>query len=188
MDVTDATFETDVVERSRELPVVVDFWAEWCGPCHALAPVLEREVAARDGRLSLVKVDVDANPRVAGEYGIRSIPAVKAFRNGRVVREFVGVQSPQSFASFLDEVLAPSPGERLLAELRASGERPELLAALEADDHEQALELLLAEVREADDPERRDELRRLMVALFDELGPEHPLSTRFRRQLAAALY
>ena len=188
MDVTEATFQTDVVERSREQPVVVDFWAEWCGPCHALAPVLEREVAARDGRLSLVKVDVDANPRLADEYGIRGIPAVKAFRNGRVVREFVGAQSPQSVGAFLDEVLAPSPGERLLAELRESGERPELLAALEAGGYEQALELLLAEVQEEVDPERRDELRRLMVALFEELGPEHPLSMRFRRQLAAALY
>ena len=176
MDVTEATFETGVLERSRELPVVVDFWAEWCGPCHALAPVLEREVAARDGRLSLVKVDVDANPRLADEFGIRGIPAVKAFRNGRVVREFVGAQSPQSVGSFLDEVLAPSPGERLLTELRESGE------------HERALELLLAEVHEEPDAERRDELRRLMVALFDELGPEHPLSTRFRRQLAAVLY
>jgi putative thioredoxin len=188
VDVTEATFESDVVERSRELPVVVDFWAEWCGPCHALAPVLEREAASRDGRLSLVKVDVDENPRLAAEYGIRGIPAVKAFRNGRVVREFVGAQSPQSVGAFLDEVLAPSPGERLLAELRASGERPELLAALEVGDHERALELLLGEVQEADDPGHRDELRRLMVALFDELGPEHPLSTRFRRQLAAALY
>ena len=145
-------------------------------------------MAARDGRLSLVKVDVDANPRLADEFGIRGIPAVKAFRNGRVVREFVGAQSPQAVGAFLDEVLAPSPGERLLAELRASGERPELLAALEAGDHERALELLLAEVHEEPDAERRDELRRLMVALFDELGPEHPLSTRFRRQLAAALY
>jgi putative thioredoxin len=188
VDVTEATFETDVVERSREQPVVVDFWAEWCGPCLALAPVLEREVAARDGSLVVVKVDVDANPRLADEYGICGIPAVKAFRNGRVVREFVGAQSPQSVGAFLDEVLAPSPGERLLAELRESGERPELLAALEAGDEEQALELLLAEVREETDPERRDELRRLMVALFDELGPEHPLSTRFRRQLAAVLY
>jgi len=188
VDVTEATFETEVVERSREVPVVVDFWAEWCGPCHALAPVLEREVATRDGRLSLVKVDVDANPRLADEFGIRGIPAVKAFRNGRVVREFVGAQSPQSVGAFLDEVLAPSPGERLLAELRESGDRPELLAALEGDDHERALELLLAEVQEEADPERRDELRRLMVALFDELGPEHPLSMRFRRQLAAALY
>jgi putative thioredoxin len=188
VDVTEETFETDVVERSRELPVVVDFWAEWCGPCHALAPVLEREAAARDGRLSLVKVDVDANPRLADEYDIRGIPAVKAFRNGRVVREFVGAQSPQSVGAFLDEVLAPSPGERLLAELRASGDRPELLETLEAGEHERALELLLAEVREEADAERRDELRRLMVALFDELGPEHPLATRFRRQLAAALY
>ena len=113
---------------------------------------------------------------------------MKAFRNGRVVREFVGAQSPQSVGAFLDEVLAPSPGERLLAELRESGERPELLAALETGDHERALELLLAEVREEPDAERRDELRRLMVALFDELGPEHPLSMRFRRQLAAALF
>ena len=94
----------------------------------------------------------------------------------------------QAIDTFLDELLAPSPGERLLAELRDSGERPELLAALEADDHEAALELLLEEVRSEADPEHRDELRRLMVALFDELGPEHPLSTRFRRQLAAALY
>ena len=188
MDVSESNFQSAVIDRSHAVPVVVDFWAEWCGPCHALAPVLEREVAARDGRLSLVKVDVDANPRLADEFGIRGIPAVKAFRNGRVVREFVGAQSPQAVGAFLDEVLAPSPGERLLAELRASGERPELLAALEAGDHERALELLLAEVREEQDVERRDELRRLMVALFDELGPEHPLSTRFRRQLAAVLY
>ena len=188
MDVTDATFESEVVERSRERPVVVDFWADWCGPCKMLTPVLEREVAARDGQLELAKVDVDTNPRLADEYGVRSIPAVKAFRDGRVVREFVGAQSPQSVASFLDELLAPSPGERLLSELRESGERPELLAVLEAGDHEAALELLLDEVRSEDDPARRDELRRLMVAIFDELGVDDPLSARYRRQLAAALY
>src|ERR671928_1727179 len=140
MDVTENTWESDVVGRSHETPVVVDFWAAWCGPCRMLTPILEREIEAREGAVELAKVDVDANPRLADEYGIRGIPAVKAFRNGRIVREFVGAQSPQSVGAFLDEVLAPSPGERLLAELRASGERPELRAALEAGDHEGALE------------------------------------------------
>jgi putative thioredoxin len=187
VDVTDATFYTDVVERSHELPVVVDFWADWCGPCKQLAPVLEREAEARDGQILLAKLDVDANPKIADHYGISGIPAVKAFRNGQVVSEFVGVRSAQGVATFLDELTGPTAAERLLDELREAGDEPEVVAALEAGDFERALQQLLDEVPGAD-PERRDRLRELMVAIFDELGQEHPLATSYRRKLATALY
>jgi putative thioredoxin len=187
VDVTHETFYRDVLERSHERPVVVDFWADWCGPCKALAPVLEREVEARTDTLTLAKVDVDANPELAAHYNVSGIPVVKAFRNGQVVSEFTGVRSAQFVADFLDALFGPTAGERLLEELRESGEQPEVLAALEAGDHERAFELLLTQAQEAD-PEARDRVRELMVALFEELGQEHELSTRYRRQLATTLY
>jgi thioredoxin len=171
-DVTDETFETAVIARSEELPVVVDFWAEWCGPCHMLAPVLEREVAAREGKVALAKVDVDANPGLSERFEVRGIPAVKAFRRGHVVREFVGALPPQGVAEFLDALVAPSGAEELLGE---------------GDDYEQVLERMLGEVSAAD-AGRREEIRRQMLAVFEELGPEHPLTMRYRRLLATALY
>ena len=187
MDVTEETFEQDVVERSREQPVVVDFWAEWCGPCHQLAPVLEQAVAERNGDVTLVKVDVDANPELSRRYGVHGIPAVKAFRNGQVVREFVGAQPPVVVSNFLDDLTAPTEADRLLEELRERGARPEVLAAADAGDHETAFELLLGELEGADTAER-DEIRALMVALFAQLGAEHPLAVSYRRRLASALY
>jgi putative thioredoxin len=113
-DVTEADFQRTVIDRSRETPVVVDFWAEWCGPCRALTPALERAAEARAGKVDLVKVDVDGNPGLAREYGIQGIPAVKAFRDGQVVDEFVGAQPAPAVERFMDR-LVPSEADKLVA-------------------------------------------------------------------------
>jgi putative thioredoxin len=248
MDATDNTFQSAVIERSYELPVVVDFWADWCGPCRQLGPVIERAVAARAGKLELVKVDVDANPIISRTFRIQSIPAVKAFRDGKVAAEFVGAQPPAAVEQFLDSLL-PSEADALVAQgdeqslrralelepLRADAAVPlarmlhargssdealelvkripgsfaadglaarialeqaavadgqpdlqEAFAALDADDRERALDLLLGALPTADGS--RDDIRRVVVGILDELGVEHPLARESRRRLASALY
>jgi putative thioredoxin len=245
MDVTDSTFESAVLERSHTVPVVVDFWAEWCGPCRQLGPVLERGVAAREGKVELAKIDVDANPRVASTFAIQSIPAVKAFRDGRVVAEFVGAQPPASVNSFLDSLL-PSEADGLVAQgdeeslrravelepSRADAVVPlarillgrgdadgalallkdvpgsfaadglaarialerrdpvldlgDAFAALDAGDHEHALDLLIGALPSADGA--KDDIRRVVVGILDELGVESQLARDSRRRLASALY
>jgi thioredoxin len=110
MNVTTAMFEHDVIDRSRQLPVVVDFWAAWCGPCRALGPAIESEVAKRAKGIELVKVDVDAETELAARYGIQSIPTVAVFADGKPVTGFVGARSAAAIGTFLDTVIDEHAG------------------------------------------------------------------------------
>jgi putative thioredoxin len=118
LDVTDGTFESDVLMRSHEIPVIVDFWAEWCAPCKTLGPLLERLAIEWGGSFLLAKVDVDESPNLAIRYGVQGIPAVKAIRNGEVIAEFVGAQ-PESIARRFVQNLVPSEAEKAVAEAKS---------------------------------------------------------------------
>jgi putative thioredoxin len=247
MDVTESTFQSAVLDRSHTVPVVVDFWAEWCGPCRQLTPVLERAVAARGGKVELAKVNTDLEPGVARTYGIQGIPAVKAFREGRIADEFVGALAPAAVERFLDG-LVPSEADALvvqgdeaalrqalelepsradaavpLARILLSGGHPEeaaqilskvvgsfaadglsarielqkadgplqaqlddAFAALDRGEQERALDLLLSALPNSDGA--KDQIRRVVVGVLEELGPENPLARESRRRLASALY
>jgi len=112
VDVTDQTFSTEVIERSKTVPVVVDFWADWCGPCRMLGPILENLATEYQGDFILAKIDVDSNPQTAMQYQVQGIPAVKAFRDGKLISEFTGAQPEPQVRSFLDG-LVPSEAELL---------------------------------------------------------------------------
>jgi putative thioredoxin len=128
-DVEEREFMERVVERSRALPVVVDFWADWCGPCKALSPALEKAANGREGKVELAKVDVDKNQMLAQSFGVRGIPAVKAFRDGRVVDEFTGAIPPPEVERFFDR-LVPSEADELAAR---TDDETALRRALELD-------------------------------------------------------
>ncbi|MGH9084470.1 MAG: thioredoxin [Acidimicrobiales bacterium] len=139
IDVTDATFATEVVERSKQVPVVVDLWADWCGPCKQLTPILEKVVDETGGKVVLVKVDVDANRQVAAAFQVQGIPAVFALRDGQVVDTFVGAQPEANVRAFVERLL-PAEEEDAIGKLVAAGDEASLRAALDLDPgHEDAV-------------------------------------------------
>ena len=206
-DVDEASFQQEVIERSKEVPVVVDFWAEWCGPCRTLGPAIEQAVAAREGKVELAKVDVDSNQQLAAAFRVQGIPAVKAFVDGHMVDEFTGALPPAQINAFLDKIIPPPEktpeelqaeldsnefvvaGREAREELEASDNPPaEAFKAWDEGDHEFAFDLLQKEVEVAlDDPDRRDLLRKVMVGYFTELGPASELAAAHRRRLATIL-
>jgi len=150
-------------------------------------------VAARAGEVELAKVDVDAHPNLSSRYRVQGIPAVKLFRDGKMVAEFTGARPRAQVDEFLDSGLAPavpvaSEYDLLLVSLRESGRHPGVLEALQLGYNDQALTQLLVELEGASEGDERDQLRRMMLAIFEHLGNDHPMSQRYRRMTAAALF
>lgn len=149
IDVTDATFETEVLERSVSVPVVVDLWAPWCGPCRTLGPIIEKVVDAQEGKVVLAKVNVDENPEVSAAFRVQGIPAVYAVKDRQVVDGFVGAQGESAVSAFVQR-LVPTAEETEIDRLLAAGDEASLRAALDIDPGHEGAVVALAELLVAD--------------------------------------
>ncbi len=143
IDDTDATFEAEVLRRSMTTPVVVDLWAEWCGPCKTLTPILEKVIGETNGRVVLAKVDVDANPQVSQAFQVQSIPSVFAIDKGQVAGNFMGAKPEAEVRAFVGELMGGAVGDEVSA-LLANGDEESLRKALELDPSSKAARALLA--------------------------------------------
>ncbi|CAN5620879.1 MAG: tetratricopeptide repeat protein [Acidimicrobiia bacterium] len=175
VDVTDATFESEVVQRSKTTPVVVDMWAPWCEPCQTLGPILEKVIDATDGKVILAKVNIDENPGVVQAFSVQSIPAVYALRDGQPVDGFMGSYPEHFVQEFVDKLL-PTAGQSLQAELLAAGDETSLRKVLEGEPGNEDAIVALAEllVERGDNDEA--------LALLERI----PESDRTRKIAAAA--
>ena len=175
IDVTDATFQKEVIEKSKVTPVIIDLWAQWCGPCKTLGPILEKLTAATNGKVILAKVDVDSCPQVAQAFQVQSIPAVYAMKDGKIVDGFVGAQSEHVVEQFIKNLL-PEPVVVDVKALLAKGDEASLRQALAAEPTNESVVVALADLLIA----RKD----CAVAL--ELLKTVPETERVRTAVAAA--
>ena len=175
IDVTDVTFQSEVIDRSMQTPVIVDLWAEWCGPCRTIGPILERVTEATDGKVVLAKVNVDENPGVSQAFQVQSIPAVYALKDGQVIDGFVGAYPEHVIEQFVQSLL-PTEEDLQVSQLLALGDETSLRAALELEPANEDVIVALSELLVEDG--RAEEALQLLARI--------PESERTRKVAAAA--
>ena len=178
IDVTDATFQVEVLDRSNSVPVIVDLWAPWCEPCKTLGPILEKHCDATNGQVVLAKVNVDENPSISMAFQVQSIPAVFIMKNGKVLDGFVGMK-PEHVIQELIEALLPE-GEAALPPVIEEAVEPEPFVV--NDDFDAELVGLLPQVKTDEQAKSR------FLEILDIMGVQDPRTVGYRRKLTAQLF